>query len=149
MKITFNLMNCSLGNQGGSQTIVRSANTLIDLGYDVTIIDTGKNQHTWTPLKAKHMIIRDRNKVPDADVIIATGYKTVKTTVELPSRCGKKYHYIRGFETWKMNEKEIINKVIKQPTIKIFNSVGLQSKFNKLFSYKFNSFINFNHPTLI
>ena len=41
MRITFNLINCGLGNNGGTQTIVRSANTLRELGHDVFIIDPG------------------------------------------------------------------------------------------------------------
>jgi len=132
MRITFNLMNCSLGNNGGSMTIIKSANTLKKLGHKVTIIDTGRNQHTWTPLIADHKIIRSFNNVPDADIVIATGFGTVRSTVRLPERCGLKTHWIRGFELWNMNEKQIINSVLKAPTEKIVNSNCLQRKLEDL-----------------
>ena len=113
MKIIFNAMNCGLGNQGGSLTIIRSVNTLVELGHEVFIIDTGKNQHTWTPLKAKHIIVKDLSVIPNADVVIATGFKTVPSTLSLPTRCGIKAHYLRGWELWQMSEDQIVNKILK------------------------------------
>jgi len=126
MKIIFNLQSCGLGNNGGSSTIVKSANALVDLGHQVTILDSGKNQHSWTPLKADHI----RGDPPDADAVIATGYKTVGRTLKLPDRCGVKYHWIRGWETWQMRESEIHEKILKTPTIKLVNSICLQKKLN-------------------
>jgi len=128
MKIIFNLMNCGLGNNGGSSTIIKSANMLQQLGHEVTIIDTAKNQHTWTPLKVPHIVTKSFNNVPDADVVIATGYGTVRSTVRLPRRCGAKVHYIRGWETWNMKEIDIVNQILKAPTHKIVNGVGLQTR---------------------
>lgn len=132
MKIIFDLRNTGLGNQGGSATLVNCANTLFKLGNDVYVVDSMKNQHTWTPLLAKHMI----NKLPDSDVIIATGYKSVKATVKAPDRCGVKFHYIRAWETWQMPEQAIVKNILQQPTIKIVNGIGLQKK---LKSYKIDS----------
>jgi len=126
MKIIFNLMNCGLGPNGGSSTIVKSANMLQKLGNEVTIIDTGKNQHTWTKLEVPHIITKSFNNVPDADVVIATGYDTVRSTVRLPRRCGAKVHWIRGYETWNMKEIDILNQIFKAPTHKIVNGIGLQ-----------------------
>ena len=125
-------MYCGLGNNGGSSTIVRSANALVELGHDVTIIDTGKNCHTWTPLNATFRKINDINKLPAADAIIATGYGTVKSTVNAPARCGKKFHWIRGWETWNFIEEKIKKMVLDQPTIKIVNSICLQDKLKSL-----------------
>ncbi len=124
MKIIFDLRNTGLGNQGGSATLVNCANTLFKLGYEVYVVDSMKNQHTWTPLLAKHMI----NKLPDADVIIATGYQSVRATVKAPTRCGVKFHYIRAWETWQMSEQAIVKNILQQPTIKIVNGIGLQKK---------------------
>ena len=132
MKILFNLMSCGLGNNGGSSTIVKSANTLKKLGHEVTVIDTGRNQHTWTPLNVEHKIIKSFNKVPDADVVIATGYGTVRSTVRLPKRCGIKVHWIRGWETWNKSEKQIVNSILGAPTIKIVNSKCLKLKLESL-----------------
>ena len=128
MKIIFNLMNCGLGNNGGSSTIVKSANMLKQLGNEVSIIDTGKNQHTWTRLEVPHIVTKSFNNVPDADVVIATGYDTVRSTVRLPRRCGAKVHWIRGWETWNMKEIDIVNQILKADTHKIVNGVGLQKK---------------------
>jgi len=128
MKILFNLMNVGLGNNGGSSTIIKSANMLQELGNEVSIVDTGKNQHTWSELKVPHIITQSFNNVPDADAVIATGYGSVRSTVRLPKRCGVKFHYIRGWETWNMKEIDIVNHVLKQPTHKIVNGVGLQRR---------------------
>ena len=136
MRITFDLRKTGLGNQGGSSTLVNSANTLFDLGHEVYIVDNMKNQHTWTPLRAKHIIINKHNKIPDADVIIATGYKSVKTTVKSLTNCGIKFHYIRAWETWQMPEQHIVKNILQHPTIKIVNSIGLQKK---LKSYNIDS----------
>ncbi len=132
MKIIFNVMNSGLGLNGGSSTVVKSANTLKKLGHKVTVIDTGRNQHTWTPLLTEHKKIKSFNHVPNADVVIATGFGTVRSTVRLPKRCGIKIHWIRGFETWTMSEKQIIKNVLNTPTIKIVNSQCLQTKLDSL-----------------
>lgn len=132
MRIIFDLRNTGLGNQGGSATLVNCANTLVELGYEVYVVDSMKNQHTWTPLLAKHMI----DRLPDADVIIATGYQSVRATVKAPTRCGVKFHYIRAWETWQMPEQAIVKNILQQPTIKIVNGIGLQKK---LKSYNIDS----------
>ncbi len=126
MRICFNLMCCGLGNQGGSLTVVRSANALVELGHDVTIVDTGRNQHTWTPLKAKHVICRDPGRLPEVDVVIATGFKTVSSTLKIPAKL--KVHWLRAWELWQMNEAQIVKKVLGAPTAKFVNSIGLQRK---------------------
>ncbi len=136
MKIIFNLINCGLGNNGGSQTIVKSANVLSDLGHEVIIIDSMNIKYTWDKLKVPHLIIKNLKDVPNADVIIATGYKTVDSTIKLSDKCGKKYHWIRGWETWQMSENEIVEKVLKAPTTKIVNGISLQ---NKLKQFGFES----------
>lgn len=128
MRIIFDLRNVGLGNQGGSSTLVKCGNTLVEMGHDIFFIDSMKNQHTWTPLEAEHIICEKEKHLPDADVIIATGYKSVKSTVSAPSRCGLKAHYIRAWETWQMQERDIVKKVLEVPTLKIVNSDCLQKK---------------------
>ncbi len=138
MRIIFDLRSVGLGNNGGSLTLIKCGNTLVDMGHDIFFIDRGKNQHTWVPLKAEHIITKLNNKLPDADFIIATGYRSVASTCQAPSRCGHKVHYIRGWETWQMTEKDIIEKVLKVPTIKLVNGIGLQEK---LMQYGFSSHV--------
>lgn len=129
MKIIFDSRNVGLGNNGGSSTLIKSANTLVDLGHDVIFIDSMKNQHTWTPLKAKHIVIKtDMSNLPKGDIIIATGYKSVAKTLEAPESCGIKSHWIRAWETWQMNEREIIEKILKVKTVKFVNSICLTEK---------------------
>jgi hypothetical protein len=138
MRIIFDLRRVGLGNNGGSSTIVNSANTLGDLGHEVFVVSSGQNLHTWTPLHAPHVRASDEKHIPDADFIIATGYKSVKSTVSAPDRCGKKLHWIRGWETWQMSEDDIVKKVLGAPTIKLVNSIGLKEK---LTSYNCDSYI--------
>ena len=128
MKILFDLYNTGLGANGGSKTLVRSANTLMKLGHDVTIVDTGKNQYTWDILETKHLIIRNDSEIPDADIIIATGFNTYEHTINLPDRCGKKFVWIRGYELWKTSEGKLIQILENPKMIKMVNSIGLKDK---------------------
>ena len=134
MKISFDLRLVGLGDNGGSSTLVNSANTLVDLGHEVYIVDSMRNFHTWTKLKAKHIV----NSLPDADFLIATGYRSIIPAVNAPSRCGIKLHWIRGWETWKMSESDIVALVLKAPTIKLVNGIGLQKKLQQ---YNCSSYI--------
>jgi len=138
MKILFDLRSTGLGNGGGSQTLVKSANTLYELGHDIKIIDSSKNQHTWNKLEVIHKIIKNENDIPDADIIISTGFKSVPLTLKLPKRCGKKLVWIRGWELWIYDENKIVESILKQPIIKIVNSVGL---YNKLKEYNTDSYV--------
>jgi len=63
-----------------------------------------------------------------ADVIIATSFASVKTTIEAPDSCGMKAHWLRGWETWRHSEEWIKENVLNQPTLKIVNSICLQDK---------------------
>jgi glycosyltransferase involved in cell wall biosynthesis len=138
MRILFDLRRVGLGNNGGSSTLIHSGNTLVGMGHEVYFIDSMRNQHTWTPLKAKHLISNNESKLPDADVIIATGYKSVGPTVKAPKRCGLKTHWIRAWEHWQMTNDAIVQQVLKRPTIKIVNSICLKKK---LKSFGFDSHI--------
>jgi hypothetical protein len=138
MKILLDLRKTGLGNNGGSLTLINSANTLCEMGHTAIVIDSMKNQYTWGPLNTAHMIITKEEQLPDADAIISTGYKSVGSTVAAPSRCGIKMHWIRAWETWKYDEEDIIKKVLNQPTIKLVNGIALQ---NKLKSHGADSYI--------
>jgi len=130
MKIVFNSMNCGLGNNGGTQTIVHSANLLSELGHDVEIIDTMKNCFTWHPLKVKHTIIK--NNYPSCDIIIGTGIKTLETTANY-KKAKKRFHWIRGWETWQLSEKDMVNlfKQYEDKIIYVTNGIAIQKKLEK------------------
>lgn len=128
MKIIFDLRKVGLGDNGGSSTLIHSGNTLVDMGNEVYFIDSMRNQHTWTKLNAKHIRVNKESDIPDADAIIATGYKSVGSTIKAPDRCGMKFHWIRAWETWQMDESRIVKKVLAAPLIKLVNSICLQKK---------------------
>lgn len=136
MKIIFNVMNCGLGNNGGSFTLINSANILSELGCNVCFIDTGKNNHTWSKLNVEHLIIKNQKNIPKADVVIATGYKTFKSTLELNKNCGRKYVWLRGLELWNTSEDKFIQNLLNPNMRKIVNSLWLK---NKLSTYNINS----------
>jgi len=138
LKIIFDLRSTGLGNNGGSATLIKSGNTLSELGVDVLFLDSGSNMHTWNKLNCKHIILKDGMKIPQADFIIATGYKSVAHTLTSPKECGKKCHWIRAWETWRMSEGEIVKRILHVPTIKFVNSICLQ---NKLKQYAVDSTI--------
>ena len=131
MRINFDLRRTGLGNNGGSQTLVKSANMLKELGHDVCIIDTGRSRYTWDPIKVDYHVVNRQNILPKGDVIMATGYSSVASTISAPPECGKKYHWIRGWETWRGDEQWIVKNILNVPTKKIVNSVGLKSRLRR------------------
>jgi len=128
LKITFDVRSTGLGNNGGSFTIVQSANTLQKLSHDVCIIGDSSNQHRWTKLEAEYRIVKTNTDIPSADIIIATGYHSVIKTIQVSKRCGVKVHWIRGWETWIGSEEWIVKNILRTPTVKVVNSIGLQKK---------------------
>ncbi len=138
MKIIFDLRNVGLGPNGGSLTLIKSGNALHDMGHEVHFIDSGRNQNTWEKLKPPHIRVNKPNQIPDADMIIATGYKSVGPTVAAPERCGIKAHWIRAWETWQMQPNQIIERVLNAPTLKMVNGICLQ---NELKRYGFGSYL--------
>jgi len=129
MKIIFNLLNVGLGGNGGSSTIVKSANMLSFLGHDVIIIDGGRNQYTWSPILVDHRVIRNINDIPPADIIIASGIKSLDSTNKSSIR--KKVYWCRGWEVWQIPEIKLVHAIKESPTFKIVNSLCLQKKFEE------------------
>lgn len=139
MRIIFDLRNTGLGNGGGSETIIKSVNILSELNQNIMIIDSGKNKNTWTKLNVEHKIIKNINQIPNSDVIISTGYKSVFQTMKIPDNKIKlKIHWMRGFENWVLSENDIINKIFRSPLIKVVNGICLQ---NKLKKYNIDSYL--------
>jgi len=101
--IVFNLHNVGLGNNGGSRTLIRCAETLSLLGHDVTLFSNHPNKYTWHNMQGVEFHRGDRQ--PSADLTIATGYNSVPSV--LRSKSDKKVYYIRGYETWVTSEKNL------------------------------------------
>ncbi len=130
MKIAFNLIGTGLGNNGGSFTIVKSANTLSELGHDVFIVDGGRSRLTWTDIKSKHLVIHDLSKFPITDVIISSGVGSFDSTDEIRNGA-KKFIWLRGWETWNISEDKLVKKLLNSSSTKIVNSICLQNKLQK------------------
>lgn len=119
MKLAFNCLNSGLGNGGGSKTTIMCAKVLEDLGHRCDIIATTDN-FTWFDHKPVINYIPD-----DLDIIIATACTTVQSTLQ--ANVPKKAYYIRGFETWVMDEKKLAAGY-NSGLFNITNSYGLQRK---------------------
>uniref|UniRef100_A0A6M3KI38 Putative glycosyltransferase n=1 Tax=viral metagenome TaxID=1070528 RepID=A0A6M3KI38_9ZZZZ len=111
MKILLNLVGTGLGNNGGSQSIIRMALELSKLNNDVKILLDSVNRFDW--FDGFDHLLQYVNNVdemmwPKCDVIIATGCGTVKSTLYYPYVSIKnKFYWIRGHETWSMCEDDL------------------------------------------
>ena len=105
MKIIFNLHRVGLGNNGGSRTIIKSAETLAKMGQEVVIASDVKNCYTWEKLDSRVKFVLSK-RIPKGDAIIATGIRSVPSTVS--SNFKKKYYFIRGFEVWAAKKQELV-----------------------------------------
>ena len=131
-----------MGNNGGSQSIIRMAIELHNLGNDVKILLDGSNRFDWFGgfdylLKYIDSNI-DEIYWPKCDVIIATGCGTVKSTLYYPHvGLNNKFYWIRGHETWAMSEDDLfknyksgLNLLVNSEWLKemIFKRCGVGSK---------------------
>ena len=129
MKIVFNSLNSGLGNNGGSQTIIKCVETIEQLGHQCNIVATVDN-FTWFDHKP---VI---SYIPlDTDIIVATACTTVENT--LSSRIEKKAWYIRGHESWACNE----DRLGKYYNAGLFNIVNSKNLKQKLASYGADSIV--------
>lgn len=130
MKVCFNVHNVGLNNNGGSRTLIRCVETLVDLGYNA-FFWSGPIRYSWH----KHHAPRIGGDIhPKADVSIATGYNSWIFTYKSNSRI--KCYYIRGLELWKTPEKNLLASFKKMPHVFVnsqwlldyMKSHGIQAK---------------------
>jgi glycosyltransferase involved in cell wall biosynthesis len=138
MRVIFDLRETGLGNNGGSLTLIKSANTLQELGHEVFIVDSMKSMTTWVSLNVPHIIYKGKKDLPDADAIVATGYKSWRNTLVSPNWCGKKFIWVRGWEIWNAPENQLISILSDEGIIKIVNGYGIQKRLKK---YNIDSFL--------
>ena len=100
MRIVFNLNVVGLGNNGGSRTLIKCAEALKDLGCEVFICSP-TNRYTW-----HHIRVEVVPRIPKCDVIIATGFHSVHST--LIAKKARKFYYVRGFELWQAKESKLL-----------------------------------------
>lgn len=123
MKIGFNLLNCGLGNNGGSRTIIKSSETLEKLGHRSDLISK-INRFTWFNYKQPLKSIPN-----DLDAIFATSCNTVNNTIS--TNIEKKYWWIRGHENWTMTDSQLIDLYNSEINL-ITNSISLKNRIQKL-----------------
>lgn len=102
MKIIFSLVDTGLGNNGGSKTFIRSAETLQELGHDVSLCSP-KNSCSWWKIK-----VPVTKKLQPCDVLIASGYGSVASTIRFKS-ARLKLWYVRAHENWVTNDANLMN----------------------------------------
>lgn len=121
MRIVFNLLGTGLSNNGGSRTLIKCAENLQDLGCEVLICSSA-NKYTW------HRIgVEIRNKIPKCDVVIATGFHSVSSTLSVKK--ARKFYYVRGFELWQAKESKLVKSYKSMQCI--VNSEWLQQYMTK------------------
>lgn len=106
MKVVFNGKDCGFGNNGGSNTLIKSSAVLANLGAEVVLF--GPYKHSWND-RPKNVTIIESGKIPTCDVIVATGQSTVPSTLE-HKRCNKKFWWVRGHEVWSTSEGDLVKK---------------------------------------
>lgn len=103
MRIVFNLHNVGLGNNGGTRTLIRCAETLSYLGEEVIMFSNIKNGYSWHIPKGITFV--NRGNPPKSDVAIATGHRSVPSVCESDAEI--KLYYLRGYETWIANKQHL------------------------------------------
>ena len=108
MRIVFNVKHVGLGNNGGSRTLIKSAEILQGLKNKVIIV-TDTNHYNWHKIQVpvKNYVGQGwRKLVRKCDIMVATGYASVRTTRQVQKN--KAFYYIRGFERWCASKKDLI-----------------------------------------
>ena len=91
-----------LNNNGGSKTIIKSAEALRRLGHKCEIV-CHKDKFTWF----KHR--KSIRKIPDnADVCIAVGVADVKPMLQSMPSCARPFWWMRGLEKWQMPKEALL-----------------------------------------
>ena len=110
MRILFNASQCGLGNNGGSRTIIRTAEALNKCGVEEDIYAVVDN---YTLHNHTANIINTPNFSIYTDIVCVSVWD-VTSTIELQRQ--HKYNncvwWVRGWETWVSGEQQFINKLI-------------------------------------
>ena len=130
MKLAFNGLHSGLGNNGGSRTILKCAETLNSLGHRCDVI-TRVDNFTWFDHKPLIGYVPN-----DLDVIINVAAVDVVSTLQMDVPI--KAWYIRGHESWSIPEHLLKDYYRNGNIVNVVNSKGLQQL---LASYGANSHV--------
>jgi hypothetical protein len=116
MNILFNASGCGLGNNGGTKTIIRSAETLIGMGQVVKIY-ANVNKYTWDTTFDSAVITNNTNDqyftqygMPHVCVVCVSVWD-VENTINYFK--GEKFWWMRGWERWVRGEPWLISQIKK------------------------------------
>ena len=125
MKIAFNLIQCGAGNNGGTRTLFKSAIELKRQGHWVEFWADMPNMFTWFPLPETIPFYTSGNPLHDVDVVVATGTRTVPSTISCKNTSLKAF-WIRAIETWQPGALEAIKKAHACDVFLMVNSCWMQ-----------------------
>jgi hypothetical protein len=107
MNILFNASGCGLGNNGGTKTIIRSAETLMNMGHSVRI-EAYKNYYTWH----EPIVVIGITFGMAWDVIVSVSVQDVNSTIDNNFTLNKIW-WMRGWERWVRGEEWLILQIKK------------------------------------
>lgn len=117
MKIVFNALRSGLGNNGGTKTLLRSAEVLKHLGHDVCVV-ARVNRYTW-----HNPFVKILPKVVEGDAIIAA------SDLDICHEQKNTHYWIRSWGLWNSSEKKLLEKC--RSVKMIANSTWLQRHLQK------------------
>jgi len=102
-----------LGPNGGSKTIIKSAETLNQLGHG-SIIWSPINNYIWHKPNVVIETTRDANLFNAVDCIVNVSVWDVQSTIDFScNKCNNKVWYLRGWEAWVKGEQYLIDQIKK------------------------------------
>jgi L-malate glycosyltransferase len=69
-------------------------------------------------VRSLYVPIVDATHIPDGDAVLATGWQTARSVLELPKSKGKRFYLIQGYETFK-GPKDLVDEALRAPLRKI------------------------------
>ena len=98
MEICFNALKSGLGNNGGTKTIVRSAETLQSLGHEVSIA-ARVNHYTYTSVEVPVL-----GEIPRHSIVVGV------SSLDVDEGIHNDFWWIRGWELWNYKEPRLLEK---------------------------------------
>ncbi len=106
MKIIFNAQTSSINNNGGSKTLLRSAETLDSLGHNTSVISR-VNYFTWFKPKCEILSLAPKYIHPET-VFVAVSVMDLENTTQF-YRMYKRVWYARAWAVWVNGEQWLID----------------------------------------
>jgi len=109
-----------LANNGGTRTILKSAEVLRALGHRVDVVATADRFKWFDHPKVLHKIPKD------ADAVVAISVSDIKH-MHRHAKGMRMFYWARGWETWQIPEEKLFKRLRAGQT-NIANSSGLQKR---------------------